>query len=590
MISISNLAKGYSAQTLFDNVTLTISPGERIGVLGRNGHGKSTLFKLILGIEEPDGGTIAVPKDYSIGHLSQNITHSQPTVLAEAALCLPTEERMTPYRVERALFGLGFSAPMLQMSCSLLSGGYQLRLELAKLLVRAPNMLLLDEPTNYLDLPAIRWIKAELKSWPGELMLISHDKDFMDSITTHTLAIYRRKIRKIEGSSTKLRELIAQDEEIHQRTRKNLLKRKEEIEQFAAKYRAQASKSTLVQSRLKELDKLDIEEELTDDPVLQFSFNYLECPAKRLLEVRHLTFGYNSNTAPLISDLTFAVERGERLGIIGKNGRGKSTLLRLLVGELQSLQGELNFHDKCSVGYLGQSNVERLLPQLTVEEEIQQANPQLSKRIVRSICGAMMFSGMAAEKKINVLSGGERNRVMLGKIIAQQTNLIFLDEPTNHLDIESIDSLMNAIDEFDGAVVFVTHSEFMLKRLAKKLIIFRDNEIRYFPGTYEEFCDQIGFGDDETYNENSFSSEKTRNGANHGLSNKQRRQKERERPKLSRQFDEVSTEIKVIEEAIQRANEKGDVFLLLNLTRQKDELEVRQLELLEKLEAMQQET
>jgi ATP-binding cassette subfamily F protein 3 len=578
MIQLSNIHKSYSSQVLFDGVSLTVGQGERVGVLGRNGHGKSTLFKMILGEDHPDSGTLSIPKSYSIGHLSQRIAQSQKSVLLEASLGLPEDERPTPYRAERILHGLGFDDAMLLRDPQSLSGGYQLRLELAKLLLAAPDLLLLDEPTNYLDLPSVRWIKGELQSWPGELMLISHDKDFMDSVTTHTIAIYRRKIKKVAGPTQKIRALLAEEEQIHERTRENLIKRKEEIESFAAKYRAQASKAKLVQSRLRELDRLDIQEELQDDPTLAFRFNYEECPAKRLGEAYNLSFSYNGGDL-LIDNLSFPIERGERLGIIGKNGRGKSTLLRLLVGELESQEGSVRYHDRCAWGYLGQSNVERLNDTLTIEDEIQDSNPNLSRTAIRAICGAMMFGGDAAEKKVRVLSGGERNRVMLGKILAKPSNLIFLDEPTNHLDMESIDSLIAAIDRFEGGAVFVTHSEHMLRALAKKLIVFRSKDILYFHGTYDEFCEQVGFEDEESNAPTTL-----KKGSQGKESNKNRRKKEREISKLQTRFEQISSELSELDKRIMQASNSRDAFGLIDLARKKDELEAEQMALLERME------
>jgi ATP-binding cassette, subfamily F, member 3 len=580
MVQISNVDKSYSSQVLFEGVNFAIGSNERIGVLGRNGYGKSTLFKMILGEEHPDNGTISIPKGYSIGHLSQRIQQTCTSVLQEACLGLPEEERATPYRAERILEGLGFDKSMMTLDPNALSGGYQLRLELTKLLLAEPNLLLLDEPTNYLDLPSVRWLQRELTSWAGELLLITHDREFMDSVSTHTIAINRRKIKKCDGGSRKMFELLAEEESIHEKTRENLTKRKQEIEAFAARFRAQASKAKMVQSRLRELDRLDIKEELREDPTLAFRFNNLEFTAKRIAEVTDLSFSYDS-TLTLIENLSFTVEKDDRIGIIGKNGRGKSTLLRLLVGELSPSEGSLRYHDKVVHGYLGQSNVERLNDTLTVEDEISSSNPLLGRTAIRAICGAMMFGGSTAEKYVRVLSGGERNRVMLGKILAQPSNLIFLDEPTNHLDMESIDSLISAVQAFSGAVIFVTHSELMLRQLAKKLLVFTSKGIELFQGTYDEFCEQRGFDEEGALNTKPA---RLRDGRSSQETPKEKKRREREKKKLAARFEEISSEIKTLETKIQQASQARDTINLITFARQKEEFEAEQLKLLEVLE------
>ncbi len=467
-------------------------PGERLGLVGRNGHGKSTLLHMILGDVPCDDGTISVPRHYRIGHLAQHLHFTKPTVLEEACLGLLPEEEWDHYKAERILFGLGFTEEDMQRAPSEFSGGFQIRLNLAKVLVSSPNLLLLDEPTNYLDIVSIRWITQFLRNWPDELIIISHDREFMDSVTTHTALIHRQKIRRVEGPTAKLYALIAQEEETYEKTRVNQEKQRKHAEAFITRFRAQAGKASMVQSRVKMLEKLPQHEKLEAIQNLDFQFHAAPFPSKVMMEIADVSFAFDP-AVPLINNLSGVIHAKDRIAVIGKNGKGKSTLLNLLGGELQPTHGTIRSHPSMQLGYFGQTNIERLNPRLTVEQEISQANLMLNRTQVRTICGIMMFSGDHAEKKVANLSGGERSRVMLGKILAAPANLLFLDEPTNHLDMESIDALIEAIEIFDGASVIVTHSEAILRRVATKLIVFHHGGVEWFPGSYDEFLEKIGW-------------------------------------------------------------------------------------------------
>lgn len=496
MIQISNLHKSYGSQILFDGIDMQMGRGERLGLIGRNGHGKSTLLKLILDEEHPDEGRIVFPRNYRIGHLAQHLHFKQPTVLLEGALGLPPGEEDQYYKVEAILFGLGFTKEDMDRSPSEFSGGYQIRLNLAKVLVSEPNLLLLDEPTNYLDIVSVRWITRFLKAWRNELIIISHDRDFMDSVTTHTAAIHRQKLKKVAGGTQKLYTQIEQDEEIYEKTRISEDKKRKEVEVFISRFRAQATKAAAVQSRIKQLEKMGSKDRLAEISTLDFDFHYHPLSAKTVMDIQGLSFGYDSQN-PLFKNLKLTIRHGDRIAVIGKNGKGKSTLLNVLAGELSPGSGEIQSHPGMRLGYFGQTNINRLEPELTVEEEVQSANNHLTRTQVRSICGVMMFGGDAAEKKIRVLSGGERSRVQLGKILAQPANLLFLDEPTNHLDMYSIDALLGSITQFPGTVVIVTHSEMILREIATKLVVFRRGGVEVFLGSYDEFLKKVGWEDEE---------------------------------------------------------------------------------------------
>ncbi len=498
MLQVTNIEKSYGKQVLFDGVGFTVNPRERVGLVGRNGHGKSTLFRMILGEEHQDSGTITVPSGYTIGHLSQHIHFTEETVLAEACLALPENEDLIDesYKAEAILHGLGFTNEDFERPPSSLSGGYQVRLNLAKVLVSEPNLLLLDEPTNYLDIISVRWLTQFLRAWRNEMIIITHDREFMDGVTTHTMIIHRCKMRKVAGNTQKLYGQILMEEEIHEKTRQNDDKKRKEVEQFINRFRAQATKASAVQSRVKALarhEKLDKLEEIRS---LDFKFRSAPFEAKWLMTVDDLSFGFSEDSPKLFEGLSFGVSKKDRIAVIGKNGKGKTTLLNLLAAEMSPTSGEVKLHPNTKIAYFGQTNIDRLRPQKTALQEIMDAHPDCAQGESRAICGLMMFEGDNALKKVSVLSGGERSRVLLGKLLVSPANLLMLDEPTNHLDMESIDSLIEAIEAFDGAVIIVTHSELILEAVATKLIVYDNDTVSIFEGTYLDFLDRVGWSDE----------------------------------------------------------------------------------------------
>jgi ATP-binding cassette subfamily F protein 3 len=496
MIQLTNLSKSFGGQTLFRDINLKMSARQKIGLIGRNGSGKSTLFKIILGEESHDSGEVLIPKNYKIGTLKQHLEFTEKTVREECALILSEEEQYNFYKIEKILFGLGFTADDLEKDPLSFSGGYQIRINLAKLLATEPNMLLLDEPTNYLDLLSLRWLKQFIRAFEGEVILITHDREFMDAVTTHTMGIQRKSLHLIQGNTQKYDETLAMNDETYEKTRQNQEKKRKELEEFVAKNRARASTAALAQSKQKILDKMDEMDSLESESNLNFNFTYKETPAKVVLRAEDLSFGYKEGEK-LFSDVTFALESGKTLAIIGKNGKGKSTLLNYIAAELPEQEGTKSFHPSTAMAHFGQTNIERLNVNATIQDEISSVDKKLGISEVRGICGTMMFSGELADKKISVLSGGERSRVMLGKIIATPANLLLLDEPTNHLDMYSIDSLCRAIEEFQGSTIMVTHSEMLLRRLADALIIFHKGTAEYFDGTYDEFLKKIGWEEED---------------------------------------------------------------------------------------------
>ncbi len=496
MIQVVNLQKSFGTQVLFQGVTFTLGKGERVGLVGRNGSGKSTLFKLILGEEVQDRGEINFPKNYFVGSLKQHLSFTKATIIEECMTALRGESaEYEQYKVEKMLMGLGFNRSDFLRSPNEFSGGYQIRLNLAKVLLQGPDCLLLDEPTNYLDIVSTRWLSKFLREFKGEMILITHDRGFMDQVTTHTMGIWRQKFFKIPGNTSKFYEQILQDEEIYEKTRQNSEKKKKELEEFVNRFRAKASKASQAQSRLKLLEKMPQLDELGLISSLDFEFTHQECPGKILLEAKDLTFGHQGE--PLFRNFSLPILKNDKIAIVGKNGKGKSTLLNLLAGELTPDQGTISRNVNLLMAHFGQTNINRLNLESTIEDEILSANPLIGLQRARSIAGIMMFSGDLAKKKIKVLSGGERARVLLGKLLARPSNLLLLDEPTNHLDQESVDSLTLELQNYPGAVVIVTHSETMLRDVAQKLVIFHHDKLEFFQNSYDDFLRQIGWDEEE---------------------------------------------------------------------------------------------
>ncbi len=496
MIQVTKVSKQFAGQVLFQDLSFNIAPGERVGLVGRNGSGKSTLFSLILGNQTPDEGEIQIPKGYRIGQLEQHIKFSEPTVLKECCLALEDEEKYDFHKAEKILSGLGFEESDFDKDPKSFSGGWQIRINLCKALLSGPDLLLLDEPTNYLDILSLRWLRSFLRSFSGEVIIITHDRDFMDSVTTHTMGIYRKKLKKIKGDTTKFYSQLAMEEEIYEKTRLNQEKKKEHLESFIERFGAKASKATQAQSKVKQLEKMETLEKLEGQASMGLRFSFKPCPGKELVRVSDLSFGYKEDEV-LFRDLNFSIGSQDRIGIIGKNGKGKSTLLNVLAKELTPVTGEIKEHPSVSIGHFGQTNVIKLSSENTIAEEVGMANSDLSPTQVRSICGSLMFDGENADKKIKVLSGGEKNRVLLGTIVANASNLLLLDEPTNHLDMESIEILTEEVAKYPGAVAIVTHSEELLRRTVNRLIVFNRDGAQLFHGGYDEFLEKIGWEEEQ---------------------------------------------------------------------------------------------
>ena len=492
MIQFENIAKSFGARTLFEEVSFRINAREKIGLVGRNGNGKTTLFRMIVNEVLPDSGSLIIPKNYRFGYVEQEIAFDKPTVLEECMKGLPENEKDAYWKAEKILMGLGFSTADMHRDPWDFSGGFQVRLNLAKVLVSDPDLLLLDEPTNYLDIASIRWVAGFLKDWPHEVMMITHDRGFMDKVVTHVIGIHRNKVRKIPGDTSKYYDQILQEEEVYEKTRLNEEKKEKEVQLFISRFRAKARLANMVQSRIKALNRKEKQKKLEKLEELEFSFRSRPFHGKQVLSAQHISFGYEPGQS-LIEDFNIHIKTGDKICIIGKNGKGKTTLLKILARALKPDTGEIKIHPEIIRGFFEQNQMNDLVGDRTVLEEVQYTHGDVDPQTARNVCGAMMFSGDDALKKINVLSGGEKCRVVLGKILVTPLNLLLLDEPTNHLDMESTDALLAAIDSFEGTVVMVTHNEMFLHALANRLIVFQNQKIEVFEGGYQEFLEKIGW-------------------------------------------------------------------------------------------------
>lgn len=565
MIQLINISKSFGKQTLLHETTLHVGKKEKIGLMGRNGYGKSTLIKIMSGEMQPETGEVLIPKGYAIGQLHQHISFSENSVLKEACLGLPKEEKDDLWRAEMILSGLGFTEKDFHRHPDEFSGGYQIRINLAKTLLQKPDLLLLDEPTNYLDIVSMRWLERFLQRWPGEFVLITHDRAFMDKVVTHTAILHRKKIRKVQGNTKKAKEQIATEEEVYEQTRVANEKKKAKSEKFIREFRSGARSAGLVQSRIKMLSKLENNEKLDKIPEIRFQFHSLPFYAGSMMMCRSIGFGYNENK--LIEKLDIDVNPGDRIGIVGKNGAGKTTLLKLLAGKLDVQDGNIKRKGDAEVGYFTQTNVENLNPEKTILEELRISSTKATEQDVRNLCASLLFRGDDVHKPIKVLSGGEKSRVNLGKILLHPAHLLLLDEPTNHLDMESCDALKNALKHFDGAVVIVSHNEDLLSDITNTLVVFDGGETKKYEMGYGTFLEEIGWREED--NEELLAKKwKPKSDA------KTQREEKKQRQKRLRQIEK---RMKKLEEDIEKDEEENDknTILLQKAAGENDHVRIR---------------
>lgn len=531
MISVNNLQVQFGGTTLFDNVSFVLNKRERVALAGRNGAGKSTMLKIFAGIQQPTGGVVSAPKDVTIGYLPQHMTLVDgATVFEEAskafehihkleislnelneALADRTDYESEAYaqliadslhlndvllmsgvnnfeaEVERTLMGLGFSREDFKRQTSEFSGGWRMRIELAKILLQQPDVLLLDEPTNHLDIESIQWLETFLQRSSSAVMLVSHDKAFLDAVTNRTIEISLGKIHDYKVNYSKYLILRAEYREQQLRAYENQQKQIQKTEDFIERFRYKATKSTQVQSRIKQLDKLDlVEVEDVDTSMLNLKFSVGVRSGSYPVVIESLSKTYDSHN--VFNQVNLTVERGDKIAFVGKNGEGKSTLVKCIMNEI-SYEGKLELGHNVQIGYFAQNQAQLLNENKTVFETIDDIAQGEIRSKIRDILGAFMFGGEASDKKVKVLSGGERSRLAMIKLLLEPVNLLILDEPTNHLDISSKDVLKDAIKNFDGTVIVVSHDRDFLSGLVDKVYEFGNKRVREFIGGIDEFLE-----------------------------------------------------------------------------------------------------
>ncbi|RUT73086.1 ABC-F family ATP-binding cassette domain-containing protein [Ancylomarina longa] len=529
MISINNLTVEFGGFTLFKGVSFIVNTRDRIGLVGKNGAGKSTLLKIFAGFQGPTKGNVSVPNDVKIGYLPQQMNHVDgKTVMQEALLAfdevlelekeiakINTEiaertdyesesymnlihrltEKNDRYHMmggenvdaeaERTLLGLGFMRSDFTRQTNEFSGGWRMRIELAKILLRRPDVFLLDEPTNHLDIESIQWLEDFLKTYPGAVVLVSHDRAFLDNITNRTVEISVGKIYDYKVSYSHYVELHAERREQQMKAYTNQQKLIKDTEDFIERFRYKPTKSVQVQSRIKQLEKLD-RIEVDEEDMSKLNLKFPPAPRSGDLVVEAKVLGKAYGDHQVLSDLDFVIERGEKIAFVGKNGEGKSTLVKILMGELEH-SGLCKIGHNVKIGYFAQNQAQLLNENKTILETIDDVAVGDVRTKIRDILGAFMFRGEEVDKKVKVLSGGERSRLAMIRLLLEPVNLLVLDEPTNHLDMKSKDVLKEALLQFNGTVIVVSHDREFLNGLSSKVYEFRNQKIKEHLGGIYDF-------------------------------------------------------------------------------------------------------
>ena len=493
MISVEHLSIEYSSRPILDDITFLINQRERVALVGKNGAGKTTLLRILAGVETPTSGRVSKIGDLSIGYLPQVMMHMDGKTLREDVMSVMRregeegqgEQARFIAEMDRTIIGLGFERKDFDRPCSEFSGGWRMRIELAKILLQHPDLLLLDEPTNHLDIESIQWLEDFLKTNGSALVLVSHDRAFLDNVTTRTIEITLGRIYDYNVPYSQFKVLRQERHEQQVRAYQNQQKMIQETEDFIERFRYKATKAVQVQSRIKQLEKLErLEVDIEDNSRLSLRFP----PAPRsgdfpvIVEDLRKDFGEHM----VFQDATFTIRRGEKVAFVGKNGEGKTTLVRCIMGQLDYL-GTLKIGHNVKIGYFAQNQAALLDGELTVFQTIDYVAVGDIRTKIRDILGAFMFGGEASEKKVKVLSGGERSRLAMIRLLLEPCNLLILDEPTNHLDMQSKDVLKAALKEFNGTVICVSHDRDFLDGLVEKVYEFGGGKVREHLGGIYDF-------------------------------------------------------------------------------------------------------
>ncbi|ADB40269.1 ABC-F family ATP-binding cassette domain-containing protein [Spirosoma linguale] len=524
MISITNLSYYLGSRALYDNASLHIKPNQKIGLIGLNGTGKSTLLRIINGEYQPDGGTISKAGDVTIGFLNQDLLSYQTddSILSVAMQAFARQNELQikidellhqmevnytddlvdklgkaqeefdaldgytiQSRAEEILEGLGFSTDDLHRPLRLFSGGWRMRVMLAKLLLEKPSLLMLDEPTNHLDLPSIQWVEKYVQNYEGSVIVVSHDREFIDNVVDTIVEVSGAKLNYYAGNYSYYMEEKALRNEIQKGAFENQQAKIRQTERFIERFKAKASKAKQAQSRVKQLERMELVDDVIDSNArVNFKFNFSQQPGRHILHLDDISKAYGEKR--ILTHSTARLERGDKVALIGANGRGKSTLLRIISGS-EPIDGERVLGYNVSFSFYAQHQLESLRVEDSMLEELKQANPTKSDGELRGVLGCFLFSGDDVFKKIKVLSGGEKSRVALAKVLLSQANFLLLDEPTNHLDMQSVNILIQALQQYEGTYVVVSHDRYFVSQIANKIWYIEDEQIKEYPGTYDEY-------------------------------------------------------------------------------------------------------
>ncbi len=594
MISLDKISLSFGGFDLFKEISFLINPKDRIGLIGKNGAGKTTLLKIIKGIDFPTSGNIGLPKNTTIGYLPQQMrlsdsrTLKEETVLAFEELIriqhkiarLNTEiseahdyhsdyylkklDRINELNgrfnilggdnyeaeLEQTLIGLGFERSDFNRHTSEFSGGWRMRVELAKLLLMKPDVFLLDEPTNHLDIESIQWLEDFLKNYNGAIMLVSHDKAFIDAVCNRTIEISLGKITDQKMNYSKFIQWKKEQREIQLAAYRNQQKQIEDIENFIERFRYKATKAVQVQSRIKQLDKIDrLEIEEVDNSAFRISFPPAPRSGRVVVEAINISKSYNKLV--VLNDIDFKIEHGEKIAFVGRNGEGKTTLARIIMRELEH-DGELILGHNVKIGYFAQNQAQLLNEELTVFETIDEIAVGDVRTKIRDILGAFLFSGEDVDKKVKVLSGGEKTRLAMIRLMLEPVNFLVLDEPTNHLDIRSKEILKNALINFNGSILLVSHDREFLNGLVNCVYEFRNKKVKQHLGGIYDFLEKKKIESLKELEINNISkkAEKaivTKLNSMHELSFQEQKEISRNISRLEKQVEKTEQEIQIIE-------------------------------------------
>jgi ATP-binding cassette subfamily F protein 3 len=525
MIAINNLTFEIGARALYDDANWHIKPGEKIGLIGANGTGKTTLLKIIVGDYTPTSGTISMAKDLKMGYLNQDLLSSQAdnTILHVAMEAFERQNQLhdeiesllkkletdysedllhklsdkqqefealdgynIEYRAHEILAGLGFSDADTRRQLSEFSGGWRMRAILAKILLQSPDILLLDEPTNHLDLPSIKWLEGYLQAFEGAIVIVSHDRYFLDRVVNKIVESRKGKLTPYAGNYSFYVEEKGLREEIQSGQYKNQQAKIKQEERLIERFRAKASKAKMAQSRIKALERMERVEDVDDDnPSVNFSFKFSKQSGRHVIRMEHVSKSYPN--LPILTNTTATIEKGDKIALIGANGRGKSTLLRIIAAADKKFEGTCETGHNVTQTFFAQHQLEALHLDNTILNELQTFAPKHTETELRSILGCFLFTGDDVFKRIKVLSGGEKSRVALAKALTADANFLILDEPTNHLDIQSVNILIQALKQYEGTFTVVSHDRYLLDNVANKIWFIEDQQIKEYPGTYAEY-------------------------------------------------------------------------------------------------------